>query len=115
MSGSLSASGVIAPDDLVGSVPHDAVGKHGSFRRYASLLAAFVIALVILSRGITAPFEKDVESQSAQWVVDIAHHGNWLLPHDYYNLVERKPPLFYWLRGPRAGIVRGHRSAGRAR
>ena len=107
MSGSLSASGVIAPDDLIGSVPHDAVGKRGSFRRYASLLAAFIIALVILSRGITAPFEKDVESQSAQWVVDIAHHGNWLLPHDYYDLVERKPPLFYWL-----GAVGGKLSGG---
>src|SRR5579863_1125833 len=115
MSGSLSASGVIAPDDLVGSVPHDAVGKHGSFRRYASLLAAFVIALVILSRGITAPFEKDVESQSAQWVVDIAHHGNWLLPHDYYNLVERKPPLFYWLGAVGVKLSGGRVDEARAR
>ena len=58
---------------------------------------AFAIAITILSLGVAAPFDKDAESQSAQWVVDIAHHGNWLLPHDYYGLVERKPPLFYWL------------------
>jgi 4-amino-4-deoxy-L-arabinose transferase-like glycosyltransferase len=69
----------------------------GGLARLALLTVAFVIALAILSLGITAPFEKDAESQSAQWVVDIAHHGNWLLPHDYYGLVERKPPLFYWL------------------
>src|SRR5580698_665755 len=92
-----SRVGVITPDHLAGSGLRSAIDKLGSLRRYASLIAAFAIALVILSRGIAAPFEKDVESQSAQWVVDIAHHGNWLLPHDYYNLVERKPPLFYWL------------------
>jgi hypothetical protein len=59
----------------------------GGLARLALLTVAFVIALAILSLGITAPFEKDAESQSAQWVVDIAHHGNWLLPHDYYGLV----------------------------
>ena len=80
----------------------------GSLRRFASIAAAFTIALAILSLGITAPFEKDAEPQSAQWVVDIAHHGNWLLPHDYYDLVERKPPLFYWL-----GAVGGKLSGGR--
>ncbi len=65
--------------------------------RLSSIAAAFAIALAILSLGITAPFEKDVEPQSAQWIVDIVDRGNWLLPHDYYDLVERKPPLFYWL------------------
>ena len=67
------------------------------FIRWATLAAAFAIALAILSLGLNGPFQKDAESQSAQWVVDIAHHGHWLLPHDYYDLVERKPPLFYWL------------------
>lgn len=65
--------------------------------RVAAIAIAFAIALAALSLGIAAPFEKDVEPQSAQWVVDIADHGHWLLPHDYYDLVERKPPLFYWL------------------
>ncbi|HUN57347.1 MAG TPA: glycosyltransferase family 39 protein [Candidatus Binataceae bacterium] len=58
---------------------------------------AFVIALAILSLGLNAPFAKDQEPQSAQWVVDIVQHGHWLLPYDYYGYVERKPPLFYWL------------------
>jgi 4-amino-4-deoxy-L-arabinose transferase-like glycosyltransferase len=92
-----SRAGIITPDQLAGLGLHSAIDKRSSSRRYASLIAAFAIALVILSRGITAPFEKDVESQSAQWVVDIVQHGHWLLPHDYYDLVERKPPLFYWL------------------
>jgi Dolichyl-phosphate-mannose-protein mannosyltransferase len=68
-------------------------------KRFAALGAAFAIALAILSLGITGPLQKDAESQSAQWVVDIVHHGHWLLPHDYYDLVDRKPPLFYWFGG----------------
>ena len=66
-------------------------------RRAAAFAAAFAIALAILAPGIAAPFTKDAETQSAQWVVDIVQHGNWLLPLDYYGFVERKPPLFYWL------------------
>ena len=66
-------------------------------RRIAQGAVAFAVALVLLSTGINAPFAKDQEPQSAQWVVDIVHHGHWLLPYDYYGDVERKPPLFYWL------------------
>jgi 4-amino-4-deoxy-L-arabinose transferase-like glycosyltransferase len=58
---------------------------------------AFVFALVFLSAGLNAPFIKDQEPQSAQWVVDIVTHHHWLLPYDYYGYIERKPPLFYWL------------------
>jgi hypothetical protein len=71
--------------------------RRDALGRFASIAIAFAIAFAILSLGITAPFEKDAEPQSAQWLADIAHHGNWLLPHDYYDLVDRKPPLFYWL------------------
>ncbi|MGH8013060.1 MAG: ArnT family glycosyltransferase, partial [Candidatus Binataceae bacterium] len=71
-------------------------GLSAAARRALRITAAFIIALVILSQGITAPFEKDQEPQSAQWVVDIVNHGHWLLPHDYYDFVERKPPLYYW-------------------
>src|SRR6266851_2693357 len=60
-------------------------------------VASFVIALVVLSQGITAPFQKDQEPQSAEWAADIVQQGHWLLPHDYYGFVDRKPPLFYWL------------------
>jgi 4-amino-4-deoxy-L-arabinose transferase-like glycosyltransferase len=68
-----------------------------TMRRVASFVIAFVIALVVLSQGITAPFQKDQEPQSAEWAADIVQQGHWLLPHDYYGFVDRKPPLFYWL------------------
>ena len=68
-----------------------------TMRRVASFVIAFVIALVVLSQGITAPFQKDQEPQSAEWAADIVQEGHWLLPHDYYGFVDRKPPLFYWL------------------
>ena len=83
--------------------------------RFAAVAAGFAIALTILSLGITGPFEKDAESQSAQWVVDIAQHGHWLLPHDYYDLVERKPPLFYWLGGIAVKLTGGRVDEARAR
>ncbi|HKV55858.1 MAG TPA: hypothetical protein VJN94_14595 [Candidatus Binataceae bacterium] len=66
-------------------------------RRIAAVSAAFLIALVLLGQGITAPFTKDAEPQSAQWIVDIVDHGNWLVQYDYYHVVNPKPPLFYWL------------------
>jgi 4-amino-4-deoxy-L-arabinose transferase-like glycosyltransferase len=66
-------------------------------RRVVSFAIAFVIALVVLSQGITTPFQKDQEPQSAEWAADIVNQGHWLLPHDYYGFINRKPPLFYWL------------------
>ncbi len=92
-----------------------AIAPRAALRRFASIAAAFAIALAILSLGISAPFEKDVEPQSAQWVVDIAHHSNWLLPHDYYDLVERKPPLFYWLGAIGVKLSGGNVDEARAR
>ncbi|MBV8362378.1 MAG: glycosyltransferase family 39 protein, partial [Deltaproteobacteria bacterium] len=68
-----------------------------SLSRIAQIALAFTIGLAVLSQGIDAPFIKDAETQSAQWIADIVDNGNWLLPHDYYHLVNRKPPLFYWL------------------
>jgi 4-amino-4-deoxy-L-arabinose transferase-like glycosyltransferase len=59
--------------------------------------AAFLIALFLLGQGITAPFAKDAEPQSAQWIADIVQHRRWLVPSDYYGFVNRKPPLYYWL------------------
>ncbi len=71
---------------------------HGrALGRIAQLVLAFAIGLGVLGQGINAPFIKDAEPQSAQWVADIVDNGNWLLPRDYYHLVNRKPPLFYWL------------------
>ena len=63
--------------------------------RITQIALAFAIGLAMLCQGINTPFIKDAEPQSAQWIADIVDNGNWLLPHDYYHLVNRKPPLFY--------------------
>lgn len=67
------------------------------YRRFGRPAAAFLLALTLLGQGITAPFAKDAEPQSAQWIADIVQHGHWLVPRDYYGFVNRKPPLYYWL------------------
>ncbi|MFZ0887094.1 MAG: glycosyltransferase family 39 protein [Candidatus Binataceae bacterium] len=54
-------------------------------------------ALLFLSQGIDAPFTKDQEPQSAGWLRDVAVNGHWLVAHDDYGYVNRKPPLYYWL------------------
>jgi len=58
---------------------------------------ALVAAAIVLSLGIGAPFEKDQEPQSAQWIQAIVQRGQWLLPRDDYGGIDRKPPLYYWL------------------
>ncbi|HLW70958.1 MAG TPA: glycosyltransferase family 39 protein [Candidatus Binataceae bacterium] len=68
-----------------------------SLPRGVRLAAPFLIAIVLLAPGLSAPFAKDAEPQSAQWIADIVDHGHWLLPVDYYGFVNRKPPLYYWL------------------
>jgi 4-amino-4-deoxy-L-arabinose transferase-like glycosyltransferase len=59
--------------------------------------SAFGLALLVLSAGISRPFEKDAEPQSAEWIQNVVSDGNWLLPESYYGRLARKPPLFYWL------------------
>ncbi len=61
------------------------------------MAGALVAAVVVLSLGISAPFEKDQETQSAQWIEGITQRGQWLLPVDNYGGIDRKPPLYYWL------------------
>ena len=56
-----------------------------------------VAAAIVLSLGIGAPFEKDQEPQSAQWIQAVVQRGEWLLPRDDYGGIDRKPPLYYWL------------------
>jgi 4-amino-4-deoxy-L-arabinose transferase-like glycosyltransferase len=65
--------------------------------RASSLALAALLALVFLSQGLTAPFEKDEESRPAGIVTDIVQRGNWMLPADVYGELTRKPPLYYWL------------------
>jgi 4-amino-4-deoxy-L-arabinose transferase-like glycosyltransferase len=69
----------------------------GSPRNVGRLAAAFFLALLLLAPGIKAPFVKDAEPQSAQWIADIVHHDHWLIARDYYGFANPKPPLFYWL------------------
>ncbi|HYK65598.1 MAG TPA: phospholipid carrier-dependent glycosyltransferase [Patescibacteria group bacterium] len=63
----------------------------------ATLAIASIFAFVVLVQGISAPFQKDAEPQSAQWIQSIVRDGHWLIPHDAYGYTDRKPPLFYWL------------------
>jgi 4-amino-4-deoxy-L-arabinose transferase-like glycosyltransferase len=65
--------------------------------RPATLLLAALFAFVVLIQGISAPFQKDAEPQSAEWIQSIVRDGHWLIPHDAYGYTDRKPPLFYWL------------------
>ncbi len=68
-----------------------------STNRPLTLALAALFALLVLANGISAPFQKDAEPQSAEWIQSIVRDGHWLIPHDYYGAVDRKPPLFYWL------------------
>jgi 4-amino-4-deoxy-L-arabinose transferase-like glycosyltransferase len=73
--------------------PHPRV-RLGAQRAVA---AAMVAAALVLSLGVGAPFEKDQEPQSAQWIQAVVQRGEWLLPRDDYGGIDRKPPLYYWL------------------
>lgn len=65
--------------------------------RPTTLALAAIFAFIVLVQGISAPFQKDAEPQSAEWVQSIVRDGHWLIPHDTYGFTDRKPPLFYWL------------------
>jgi 4-amino-4-deoxy-L-arabinose transferase-like glycosyltransferase len=65
--------------------------------RRATLAGAALFAFVVLVQGVGAPFQKDAEPQSAEWIQSIVRDGHWLIPHDAYGYTDRKPPLFYWL------------------
>jgi 4-amino-4-deoxy-L-arabinose transferase-like glycosyltransferase len=62
-----------------------------------AVAVALIAAAVVLCLGIGAPFEKDQETQSAQWIQAIVQRGQWLIPRDDYGGIDRKPPLYYWL------------------
>jgi 4-amino-4-deoxy-L-arabinose transferase-like glycosyltransferase len=61
------------------------------------LAIAALFAFIVLAQGISAPFQKDAEPQSAEWIQSIVREGHWLIPADAYGYTDRKPPLFYWL------------------
>jgi 4-amino-4-deoxy-L-arabinose transferase-like glycosyltransferase len=61
------------------------------------LLAAAILVFVVFAQGISAPFQKDAEPQSAEWIVSMVRDGHWFNPRDYYGFLDRKPTLYYWL------------------
>src|ERR1700722_14561131 len=69
--------------------PHTGV-RLGAQRAVA---AALVAGAIVLSLGIGAPFEKDQEPQSAQWIQAVVQRGEWWLPRDNLGGLEHKPAL----------------------
>ena len=70
------------------------------------IAAAALVAFVVLGQGITAPFQKDAEPQSAQWVQSVAR-GHLMAPRDYYGYLVEKPLLYYWLSGAATRLMGG--------
>ena len=83
--------------------------------RPAALATAALFAFVVLVNGISAPFQKDQEPQSAEWIQSIVRDGHWLIPADAYGSTDRKPPLFYWLSALIAKTTGGNVDEVRAR
>jgi 4-amino-4-deoxy-L-arabinose transferase-like glycosyltransferase len=81
----------------------------------ATLPLAALFAFIVLVQGISAPFQKDAEPQSAEWIQSIVRDGHWLIPHDAYGYTDRKPPLFYWLSAIVAKLHGGNVDEVRAR
>ncbi len=75
------------------------MGSKTRGRRLGAAAAAFAVALLLLAQGISAPFVKDAEPESAEWIQSVASGRHWLIPRSYYGAMSRKPPLFYWLAG----------------
>ena len=81
----------------------------------AKLGLAALFAFIVLAQGISAPFQKDAEPQSAEWIQSIVRDGHWLIPRDAYGYIDRKPPLFYWLSATAAKLSGGTVDEVRAR
>jgi 4-amino-4-deoxy-L-arabinose transferase-like glycosyltransferase len=79
------------------SLVRDEIDASRAILKPATLAIAAIFAFVVLAQGISAPFQKDAEPQSAEWIQSIVRDGHWLIPHDAYGYTDRKPPLFYWL------------------
>ncbi|MGA7871300.1 MAG: glycosyltransferase family 39 protein [Candidatus Binatus sp.] len=85
------------PPSVTPERPTSAPKSGGAVLPPAMLAIASLFAFVVLVQGISAPFQKDAEPQSAEWIQSIVRDGHWLIPHDAYGYTDRKPPLFYWL------------------
>jgi 4-amino-4-deoxy-L-arabinose transferase-like glycosyltransferase len=78
------------------------------------IAAAAIVAFVVLGQGITAPFQKDAEPQSAQWVQSVAR-GHLMAPRDYYGYLIEKPLFYYWLSGAATRLMGGTATEATAR
>jgi len=85
-----------------GASPIDRTGRPALWL----IAAAAIVALLVLGQGITAPFQKDAEPQSAQWVQSVAR-GHLMAPRDYYGYLVEKPLLYYWLSGAATRLMGG--------
>jgi 4-amino-4-deoxy-L-arabinose transferase-like glycosyltransferase len=103
----IGASSVTNPETLA--------SPDGRVLQPAVLALAALFAFIVLVQGISAPFTKDAEPQSAEWIQSIVRDGHWLIPHDAYGYTDRKPPLFYWLSAIIAKLTGGSVDEVRAR
>jgi 4-amino-4-deoxy-L-arabinose transferase-like glycosyltransferase len=86
-----------APSVTLTQVDPSVPASRAEVLRFATLALAAIFAFIVLAQGISAPFQKDAEPQSAEWIQSIVRDGHWLIPADAYGYTDRKPPLFYWL------------------
>ena len=86
-----------------------AAASRGAVLQPATLAIASLFAFIVLVQGISAPFQKDAEPQSAEWIQSIVRDGHWLIPIDAYGYADRKPALFYWLSALVAKATGAHR------
>ncbi len=99
-----------ATSSQIGAATADLTGRPALWL----IAVAAIVAFIVLGQGITAPFQKDAESQSAQWVQSVAH-GHLMAPRDYYGYLVEKPLLYYWLSGAATRLMGGNASEVSAR
>ncbi len=118
---SLVAAACAAGVDIMAATVDTSVAERTAERRpsrmvsFLTIAAAFPIALLVLGQGCSAPFVKDAEAQSAEWIQDVASDTHLFIPHDYYGAWDRKPAMFFWLSGGLARLAGGPMTEARAR
>lgn len=80
-----------------------------------ALCALVLGAILVLGVSLCAPFDKDQEPQSAEWIQGITERRQLLIPTDDYGAICRKPPLYYWLSAAVADTTGGTVDEARAR
>jgi hypothetical protein len=68
------------PPSVTSEHPEISVSPDRAALHPALLAIAALFAFIILVQGINAPFQKDAEPQSAEWIQSIVRDGHWLIP-----------------------------------